>query len=531
MSTTVDEIRNVVLLLSNPSWARPAATTVINITAFSSEITYSTRTRGNITVLSSRNAPSANGLLYVPDLPATDPCVKQSAPFLPDSVVRRSNLPPTNYNLVAIAPWISSTCSKKYMDAASSAPIRALIFYRPSNSSATPPAATSAVWDINGSTRWRAQASYLVFAVPGLVGQDMMRQLSLYSGNVTEVPFAQNISKIYSPGANDYVRIWTDMDVSTPSTLFGIWVYFLIVVAVLVFIISATSLTMHLAQAGRRMSLRRRVISGEVNLEGMGIKKLTVPMLAIQRFPLYTYRYEPPRTSSPISPKFSRGSHSHDDEETQHDQALPEGSRQEPASPRGAMASETPLANPVVSSSIATDSQPLCAICLQRFQNRITVIREIGCGHIFHPECIDEFLSEVSSLCPICKANMLPKGYCPKITNETVRRELAIRRLRHSGRSGSDAGCNTRKDLMCGLGSAVKNRVFGSNATQAPTIKTKTSKPKRVLKDVQPMRSGQAPDSVTRERMRALAGSPLEDRPGTPITRWKRIKNRIFPGY
>lgn len=464
------------------------------------DIAYSTRTRGNITVLAARHTPIANGFLYVPDLPASDPCVGQLAQFLPDSVVRRSKLP-ANYNLVAIAPWISATCSKKFMDAASSSLIRALIFYRPTNSSAEPPHATSSVWDINGSTRWRAQTRYLVFAVPGSVGQEMMHQLSLYSGGVTEVPFAQNISELYGPGVNDYVRIWTDMDVTTSATVFGIWVYFLIVVAVLIAIISATSLTMHIAQALRRISLRRRVTSGEVNLEGMGIKRLTVPLTIIRGFPLYTYRYDPPKTSLAASPTSPR------------EPQLREDTRGEPSSPRGIVSLEKSLANPFSTSSIATDSQPLCAICLEHFQNRVTVIREIGCGHIFHPECIDEFLGEISSLCPICKESMLPEGYCPTITNELVSRELAIRRLRHNAHHG-DAD-NTRKDLMHGLGSAIKKRTFGRKGPANPPIFTTTaSRPAQNTRLSQ--RSQGVPDSFARERMRVLAGSPLEDRAATP---------------
>ncbi|KAK0631711.1 hypothetical protein B0T14DRAFT_8604 [Immersiella caudata] len=472
MSTTVNEIRNAVLLLSNPYWELPTpGTTVTNITAKHSDITYSTRISGNITVLAPRTTPDTGGLLYVPDLPPDDVCAKRAEPFVPASVVRLSGLPPTdNYNLIALAPWISSTCSKKYMDAASRAPIRALIFYRPNNSSATPPHATSAVWEINGSTRWRAKSPYLVFAVPGLAGQNMMRQLSLYSGDVTEVPFAQNISEIYAPYTGDYVRIWTDLDVSTTGALFGIWVYFLIIIAVLIAIISGTSLTMHLAQVGRRVSLRRRVISGDVNLEAMGIRRVTVPMTEIQKFPLYTYRYEP--SESGATPREPPETLRRSPSNSAHAQDPPEDAGEKQSHPQHT-GSRTPLA-------IATDPQPICTICLEHFQNRTTVIREIPCGHIFHPECIDEFLGEVSSLCPICRASMLPKRYCPKITNDMVRREFAIRRFRHTTR----------------------------------------------YEDGQ-----ETPPVSAREHGPALDGLPMEDGGEALPRRWRRLRSRVFPGY
>lgn len=346
----------------------------------------------------------------------------QTDPFVPGTAVRRANLPPTNYNLVALAPWVSGACSKKYMTSASTDPIRGFIFYRPNTSSAEPPPPSSPAWEINGLTKWRSQSAFPVFAVSGTVGQEMMRQLSLYSGNATAVPFGQNISDYYDPEPDDYIRIWTDISLSSPSTLFGIWVYFLIVAAVLFTIVSGTSLLMHLAQAGRRAGLRRRVVSGEVNLELMGIKRLTVPLSEIQKFPLYTYHYEPPTATSlprpPADPRSHRKARS---------------KRRSRASSGGHIdVEDVDKAGTATLPSSGMDYQPTCTICLGEFENRETVIREIRCGHIFHPECIDEFLGEISSLCPICKAKMLPPGYCPKISNEMVRRERAVRRLRHN---------------------------------------------------------------------------------------------------
>jgi hypothetical protein len=76
-------------------------------------------------------------------------------------------------------------------------------------------------------------------------------------------------------------------------------------------------------------------------------------------------------------------------------------------------------------------SQPTCAICLDDYTSGETVVRELPCRHIFHPECIDSFLRENSSLCPLCKTTTLPKGYCPAlITNAMVRRERMVRRIR-----------------------------------------------------------------------------------------------------
>ncbi|KAK5663584.1 hypothetical protein OQA88_4015 [Cercophora sp. LCS_1] len=275
----VDEIRNVVLLFTNPSWygvGTVSNTVIRNITSVSGQIAYSSRIKDNITVLAAKQPLSFSGLLYVPDLEQDDPCVNQTAPYVPENAVRRANLPPANMHVIAIAPWVSSTCSKKYMASASRDPLQGLIFFRPhSHPEEPPPAAASPSWDINGSTRWRSQNLFPVLAVSGLVGRELVYQLSLYSGNLTQVPFSRNITDFYHPDPEDYVRIWSEIILVPPTSFFGIWVYFLIVIAVLLVIISATSVLMHLTQARRRALLRRRVISGEVNLEAMGIKRLT----------------------------------------------------------------------------------------------------------------------------------------------------------------------------------------------------------------------------------------------------------------
>lgn len=417
------------------------------------------------------------------------------------------------------------------MAAADSAPIRAFIFYRPNNSSAAPPHATSLAWDINGSTKWRMQTYYPVFAVSGQTGQSMMLHLNSYSGNATEIPFAQNISDLYGADVDDFIRIWTDMDVSTTHHSGPVWLYFLIVAVVLAIIISATSLTMHLTQAWRRIQLRRRVISGEVNLEAMGIKRLTVSMDEVRKFPLYTYRYDPPANSPPTSPSIPlpcpvniAGC----------GQAALRGVGNGPQQVEP-MCFGKPLPNPISAPDVACDSQPMCLICMEQFQNRVTVIREISCGHIFHPECIDEFLTEVSSLCPICKASMLPAGYCPKITNETVRRERAIRRLRHISQDDEESGDDSQKGGRRGIGTIIADCICNRrDFSPGPIVPPRPPKAKKKRRSHQRSRYRGVVDlsALTgRERMRALAGSPLEDRTATPPRRWRQMRTKIFPGY
>lgn len=214
----------------------------------------------------------------------------------------------------------------------------------------------------------------------------------------------------------------------------ALWAYFLIVIGALLLIFGSVSMFMHLMQRRRRISLQRRVESGEVDLEAMGIKRVTVPSDHVKGLPLFTYQSEPDMMSAPptphgpghgtLTPRSARSSRRSRRAEQNSDVASQFGSR----SVRSLRSKRSSVAGSA--DTTATNNQPKCQICLESFEHRITIIRELTCGHIFHPECIDEYLIRNSSLCPICKQNMLPPGYSPKITNAMVRRERALRRLR-----------------------------------------------------------------------------------------------------
>ena len=79
----------------------------------------------------------------------------------------------------------------------------------------------------------------------------------------------------------------------------GLWLFLLIVVAVLLFVVGLTSLSMHLLQYRYRQNLRRRVENGEVDLEALGVKRLTVPKEVLNKFPITVYIAHPPTPSLP----------------------------------------------------------------------------------------------------------------------------------------------------------------------------------------------------------------------------------------
>jgi hypothetical protein len=157
---------------------------------------------------------------------------------------------------------------------------------------------------------------------------------------------------------------------------------------------------MHWVQRRRRDRLRRRVAGGDVDLEALGIKRLTVPQDVIDKMSLYTYSDEPESVKKP-NPSDSA-----------------------PQSASVATSSHPQL-------HAAHFSQATCPICLEDYVSGESTVRELPCRHLFHPECVDSFLRQNSSLCPMCKKSVLPVGYCPAlVTNAMVRRERMVRRIR-----------------------------------------------------------------------------------------------------
>ena len=310
----------------------------------------------------------------------------------------------------------------KYLEAVENDPIRGFLFFLPDNSSATPPNADSSTWNLGDNNAWKNQYHFPVYAVPGESGDILMKASADYSGNMTDVPHGHLLTEYYD--SRDYVRLFADVNTTGGTTLPSLWVFLLVVLGILLSVIGLTSLLMHLLQRRRRQTLRRRVANGEVDLEALGIKRLTVPQDILDTMPLYTYGsgllVQP--TSRSVAREGTTSNAGRESDILGKEETQAESSR----APRRAI--------------MSTLDQPTCAICLDDFVPASsspsgtiqgTIVRELPCRHIFHPECVDTFLRDNSSLCPMCKKTALPKGYCPRVvTNAMVRRERMVRRLR-----------------------------------------------------------------------------------------------------
>ncbi|KAF2839416.1 hypothetical protein M501DRAFT_1004032 [Patellaria atrata CBS 101060] len=387
----------------------------------SSDISFEYDKRDSIRTLSTNTVSpgdDVSGLLYVPTLPpdAITQCKEALAIHVPDNATTRNNLPEERYELIALAPWLSPTCTLALLDAVTDDPIRAFLFYIPNDSTVQPPPMNDPSWMLGENGRWKSRYRFPVYALPGMTGSILMDQLDLYSGNVSQVPYGPQLASTF--GSDSYVRLFTIVDTGDRSNLPSLWIFLLIVLGILIFVVGMTSLAMHLLQRRRRTLLRRRIANGQVDLETLGVKALTVPRELLDQMPVYTYRAD--QRASTQLPR--------DPEQTPGNNLLMAGTiHSDPP-----ISSPThPTLAPITTHHSVAYSQDTCSICLEEFQPGTDSVRELRCKHIYHPECVDQALLEISSLCPICKVSALPLGYCPEvITNAMVRRERTIRTMR-----------------------------------------------------------------------------------------------------
>ena len=60
----------------------------------------------------------------------------------------------------------------------------------------------------------------------------------------------------------------------------------------------------------------------------------------------------------------------------------------------------------------SSSDKETCAICVDEFQQE-DMVRILPCSHFFHPDCIDPWLTEHSSMCPLCKQSVSQQNEQP----------------------------------------------------------------------------------------------------------------------
>jgi hypothetical protein len=310
-----------------------------------------------------------------------------------------------------------SACTADYLMQAKRDQAEAAILYNYTTSSDMP---TSAL------TNTFSAFNNPLYGIAGGDAGPILENMVNYAGNMSSVPLGKNLTAIYDP--TDYVRLTLTIDTGQTSSLPGLWLFLLVILAALGLIIASTSVSMHVSQYRARRDLRRRLANGEIDLESLGIKRLTVPKEMIDSMPIKIFgassmapavaapmaaeqKLPPTHSSSPSTATVTSGEHASSPDNLPNDNL---GYVQNPP-------------------TVGFEQSPCCAICLDDYVVNTTPVRHLPCNHIFHPHCIDPFLMTRSSLCPLCKRSVLPKGFIPptlQLTNATVARERRIRLMR-----------------------------------------------------------------------------------------------------
>ncbi|KAL8774048.1 MAG: hypothetical protein Q9209_001156 [Squamulea sp. 1 TL-2023] len=398
-------------------------------------ITYESFIHDNIRVLSknTNGDQDIEGMIYVPEYPKGSPCIDQTSQYIPQNATRIGDMPRIEKLFVALAPWTSPECVLSLLDAVKNS-VEAFIFYLPESQAGAPPAVSDPVWGLGDGGSWKSKNKFPVYAIPGPTGSSIMTQLAQYSGSMSDAPNGSELVKQYSTGNG--TKMYAVVELANATSLPSLWAFLLIVLGIVLFLIGMTSSVMHLYQRRRRNALHRRIINGEVDLERLGIKRLTVPQDAINMLP--TFVYNPSEKELLALPRDHITALS-DFPVEESDDKTTASPQVAPATDAASTSDQQPALSPAIRSTLVSlksyqqpyYAQPTCPICLDDFTPQETVVRSLPCHHIYHPECIDPFLLQNSSLCPVCKSKVLPKGYCPEfITNGMVRRERQQRRNR-----------------------------------------------------------------------------------------------------
>ncbi|KAL4993833.1 hypothetical protein BDV10DRAFT_16398 [Aspergillus recurvatus] len=429
---------------------------------------------GNIQTLSAQNAPkdgTIEGLLFVPSLGSHDPCNNATASFIPANVTRHKDVAPFGYHTIGLAPWITPNCSQSFLDASRRVGTEALLFFLPATDNTKPPPPADSTWLLHGGSSWESENMYPVYAIPGPAGIALMEQLSWFSNNRTLPQGQNNESAALSQSESWNVRLFSVIDLEkngrkTPS----IWGFLLAILGTVLVLCLILLLLYQLLQRRRRENLQRQLETDAVDHQPYDLRHFRVPREFLARLPLYVYPGldDLDKHNSHLDPGKSE-SHGRagnveeaaterievekaDAEAEVHIANYSSSVRVEevPDAEQGPKAANArsgniPLQPSLYESSPPTTvdsslcyprhtkrlshSQTTCAICIDDFILASSTVRELPCGHIYHPECIDVFLTQTSSLCPLCKKSVLAPEFFPISTHDIVYGRYSMRDL------------------------------------------------------------------------------------------------------
>ncbi|RDW70615.1 uncharacterized protein DSM5745_08126 [Aspergillus mulundensis] len=439
---------------------------------------------GDIQTLSAQNAPEdgpIKGLLFVPSLSSHDPCDNATAPFIPANVTRHHDVTPFTNQTTGIAPWITPNCSQSFLEASRRVGAEALVFFLPESDDTKPPPPADTTWLLSGSSSWESENMYPVYAIPGPAGLVLMEQLSWFSNNRTLPQDQINRTEALSQNETWNLRLFSVIDLGELSFMDqfaravtdlgfteerggkapSIWGFLLAILGTIIVLCMILLLLYQLLQRRRREDLQRQLEAGTTDHQ-YDLQHFRVPRDILARLPVYIYpgpgdpdkegagfdsgqnnfqdridsvrdaktdpakvEKEPEAESeaqitkytSPIRVLGTLDTEQNLKTNARHEKFPPRPCPYEPSSPT--TKDETEYDHSKHAKRLSR-SQTTCAICLDDFIPSSSTVRELPCGHIYHPECIDISLTHTSSLCPLCKKSVLAPEFFPISTPGVV---------------------------------------------------------------------------------------------------------------
>ncbi|CAG8893034.1 unnamed protein product [Penicillium egyptiacum] len=382
-----------------------------------------------VQTISSNSIPEdgfVSGLLFVPSLEPHDPCYDITASSVPANVTRYKDVSEFGYSLVGIAPWVTAECSLSFLSAAQKVGTHAMIFFQPSdNETDIPPDSNDSRWATKDGDKWRMDNNYPVYAISGPAGATLINDLSWYSNETPDSKRDKSTENFALQTETNRLFARIETGEETEGTSPSIWSFVLAIAGTVLILSIILMIIYRLVLRKRRAHLQRRVNAGQVDIEALALNQMTAPQEVVNKMPLYTYLEINP-TTEPTLPEdnalaspmgYDSGDKTNSLSPNEDNHAQDEAGIRKP---------EAVMIKPGQNDSCRSKyrlshTQTTCAICLDDFVVGSSTVRELPCGHIFDPECIDPFLTQNCCLCPLCKKSVLPAGsYYISVTNEMM---------------------------------------------------------------------------------------------------------------
>ena len=342
--------------------------------------------------------------------------------FVPGNVTRREDLPSTQFQYIAFAPWITALCTKSYLAAGQD--VAAFLFYIPDGTNSTPPLDNDEIWNLNDGGRWKSENKFPVYAIPGIEGAAIMQNMALYSGNTSD-PTNLGIPARIGFDQTNYVRAYATLETGGSNDQPKYWVIVIVIVVAWLLIVLVASLV-YCSRRRDRRDLQRRVANGEVVHESLGIRRTTVRQQGTDTLPTRTY--------------------------VPGDSTAPSVADEQPEVSESSSSSPPRISASALSNHESTlYDQKSCTICFEDFIANTTIVCYLPCHHIYHPDCIDDWLA-TKDFCPVCQIPPLPSSevyqIATPVTNAMVQDERRLRKIRQA----SEAARNPANPAIGGEG-------------------------------------------------------------------------------